>query len=358
MKLTLQLQLVPTRGERDVLLRTMEQFNAAASYAASVGFADGVFSQPPLHYRCYYTIRERFGLSAQMAVRAIAKAVEVFRRDKTRCPRFKPHGAITYDERILSWKGLDAVSLWTMEGRKRFPILYGEYQRQRLDRLAGQVDLVYRRGRFFLFATIDVPDRAPVEVQDFLGIDLGIVNVATDSDGRVHTGTKVEAVRRRHLETRRRLQRRQTRGATKLLRGVAGREARFRRHENHRISKTIVQCAKDTGRGIALEDLTHIRTRTTVRRSQRARHAGWAFAQLRAFTTYKAARDGVPIVVVDPRNSSRTCSTCGHCAATSRKTRDQFLCVHCGLSLPADLNAARVLRAWAARKPASELSAA
>src|SRR6516165_2961278 len=135
MKLTLQLQLIPTAEQKDVLLATMERFNEAASFAAKVGFEAGVFSQPSIHKLAYAEIRERFGLSAQMAVRAIGKAVEVFKRDKTERPEFQPRGAVTYDERILSFKGLDRVSLWTLSGRMVLPLAYGEYQGERIDRL-------------------------------------------------------------------------------------------------------------------------------------------------------------------------------------------------------------------------------
>lgn len=95
MKLTLQLQLLPDADQKPVLLDTRERFNAAALYVAKVGFEAGVFSPPSLHGRCYREIRARFGLSAQMAVRAIGKTVEVFARDKTTGPVFKPHGAVT-----------------------------------------------------------------------------------------------------------------------------------------------------------------------------------------------------------------------------------------------------------------------
>jgi len=103
MKLTIQLQLL-AGGDEAILLATMKAFNAAAQNAAKVGFEAHLASQPGIHQRCYYDLREQYGLSAQMAVRAIGKAVEVLRRDKTKLPVFKPHGAITYDERIMSWK--------------------------------------------------------------------------------------------------------------------------------------------------------------------------------------------------------------------------------------------------------------
>ncbi len=341
MVLTLQLRLLPTVKQSTQLRATMRAFNAAATFAARVGFEAGLRSQPSIHRLTYYDLREKFGLSSQMAVRAIGKAVECFARDKTVCPVFRPDGAMTYDPRLMSFKGLDTVSLLTLDGRELVPLIYGEYQRERFDRMKGQVDLVLHDGRFYLYASITVPDGAPIEPTDFLGVDLGIVNLATDSDGTTHTGAAVEHVRRKHAKQRRALQRRNTRGAKKKLRRIARKESRFRRHENHRISKQIVSTAQDTGRGIGVEDLTHIRARTTVRRSQRNRQGGWAFAQLRSFLEYKARLAGVPVVSVDARNTSRTCSRCGHCEKANRKRQAEFFCLHCHLSINADLNAAR-----------------
>ncbi len=154
----------------------MERFNETASFAAKVGFDAGVFSQPSIHQRCYAEIRSRFGLSAQMAVRAIGKAVECFKRDKTvRTDRLSSRRAGPHHVRraySLGFKGLDRVSLWTLTGRMVLPLLYGEYQGQRFDRLKGQVDLVYRDGEFYLFAAVDMPEDAPVEPRDFIGVDL------------------------------------------------------------------------------------------------------------------------------------------------------------------------------------------
>ncbi len=346
MKLTIQLQLLPTPSQKSALLDTMERFNQAATLAACLGFEHGVFSQPSIHKLAYREIRDRFGLTAQMAVRAIGKAVECFRRNKTSCPTFKPRSAICYDNRILRFKGLDKVDMWTLEGRMVLPLIYGEYQGERFDRMKGQVDLVYSCGKFYLYCTIDIPDGSPVEPKAFLGVDLGIVNIATDSDGETHSGESVERNRRKHQRNRRSLQRKGTKGAKKRLRKLAGREGRFRKHQNHCISKRLVSKAKGTDRGIVLEDLKHIRDRVTVRAKDRPRHLGWSFSQLRLFVEYKAALSGVSVVVVNPRNSSRTCSACGHCEKANRKSQAEFVCKHCGYSENADLNAARVLRVW------------
>ncbi len=125
MKLTLQLHLLPTPEQHTALWETMRLYNEAATYAAARGFAAGVYGQVSLHHLAYYEIRELFGLSSQLAVRAIAKAVECFQRDKTVCPTFKADGAICYDQRVLSFHGLNSASVWAIGGRMEVPFVCG-----------------------------------------------------------------------------------------------------------------------------------------------------------------------------------------------------------------------------------------
>ena len=169
MKLTLQMQLLPDADQRPDLLATMERFNEAATFAAKLGFEAGVFSQQSIHKLAYREIRERFSLSSQMAVRAIGKAVECFKRDKTKCPSFKSCSAICYDNRILGFKGLDKVSLWTLQGPDAFPAGLWRVPGERFDRMKGQVDLVYRDGKFYLYCTVDMPDSAPITPDEVSG---------------------------------------------------------------------------------------------------------------------------------------------------------------------------------------------
>lgn len=367
MKLTIQLQLLPTSEQEKLLRSTMERFNEAASFAARVGFDAGVFSQPSIHKLCYREIRTRFGLSAQLAVRAIGKAVETFHRDKTVCPEFKPFGAVTYDERILSFKGLDRVSLWLLGGRQLIGLVFGQYQTERFDRIKGQCDLVYRDGKFYLYATVDFEEPPPVPVTEFLGVDLGIVNLAVDSDpkGEPFAGEAVDQNRKRRTTARKQYQRKGTKNAKRKLKKMSGRQRRFQSWTNHNISKKIVTKAKALGVGIAMEDLTYIRNRieeTVQSKRFRRRFGNWGFHQLRSFVEYKARLAGVPVVAVDPRNSSRTCSVCGHCEKANRKSQSEFVCKHCGHSANADKNAAcnlstRGKQAWAVRNPASKATA-
>ena len=196
----------------------------------------------------------------------------------------------------MSFKGPDRVSLLTLGGRVLVTCVMGKYQRERFINAKGQADLVLRKkGKWFLLVTVDVPAAAPVPTNDFIGVDLGIANIATDSDGTKHSGKPVDDIRRKHNLQRKRLQRKCTKGAKKKLKRVAKKEARFRQHENHRISKEIVETAKGTGRGIALEDLKGIRERVTARGGDaRNRLSGWSFHQFYCFLSYKARLSECP----------------------------------------------------------------
>lgn len=345
MKLTVQIKLSPNASQKEALLEYLRAFNAAANHAAQVGFTSHVYSQPSIHAACYRELRDRFGISSQTAVRAIGKAVECFARSHDVCPAFRSLGAATYDQRTFGLKGGALVSLLTLTGRILVPYAVGDHHRNILQTLKGQADLVYRNGQFFLHCTAEVAEPCTEKVNAFLGVDLGICQLATDATGESFSGEEVEKHRRRHARTRRSFCRKNTKSARRHLKRVAGKQRRYQQHTNHTISKRLVAKAKALGTGIAIEDLKGIRARCeqTVSRRQRKRLSNWSFAHLRHCLTYKARLAGVPLVTVNPRNTSRTCFLCGHCSKDNRKSQHQFLCVSCGHKTHADQNAAQII---------------
>jgi len=290
MKLTIQLKLQPTAEQADALRRTLHRANEACVYISRVAFSARTFRQFAIHRLVYADVRETFGLAAQLAVRCIGKVSDAYKLDKKVLRTFQPLGAIPYDDRILSFnQQASKVSIWTLDGRQSIPFVCGERQRQLLQSQRGETDLALVNGEWYLFAVCDVETPAPIDVEGVLGVDLGVTNIATDSDGTIHQGKALKNIRYRHRSLRNKLQRKRTQGARRRLRKLAGQERRFATWVNHNLSKRIVATAEGTKRAIALEDLTHIRTRITARKSQRATLHSWAFFQLRAFIVYKAA---------------------------------------------------------------------
>ncbi len=305
-KLTLQTQLLPDTEQAQKLSATMEAFNAAADWLAGEAFKLQSANKVSLQKVYYKQLRADFGLSAQMAVRCIAQVCEAFSRDRSIKPRFRKYASIPYDQRMMSFKGIDRVSLLTLAGRIIAPMLMGKYQAERFHLKQGQCDLVRRKdGKWFLLVTVDLPEKAPMPTTDFIGVDFGVVNLATDSTGESFSGEAVERTRQHYharrqtlqvAAARRKARARRPKNIRRKLKELGQKEQRFRKDVNHVISKKLVEKAKDTQSGIALEDLKGIRDRSRYRKTQRAKMSGWSFFQLRGFVEYKSHLAGVPTV--------------------------------------------------------------
>lgn len=347
MKLVVNIKLKPSQEQAGNLKATLETANAACNYLSELAWQTKTFGQYALHKLTYYDVKKRFGLTAQVVVRSIAKVADAYKLDSRTQRHFRKDSAQPYDDRIIRFTKDDVVDIWTVAGRLKIPFVMGDYQRRLFAYRRGEVDLMRVNSKFYLACVCDIDDPDLIKTRDVLGVDLGIVNIATDSNGKTYSGKAINRNRCKFAHRRRNLQRKKTRSATRKLKKISGKQARFQRDANHCISKAIVADAKRTCSSIALEELGGIRGRVTARKNQRARLANWGFAQLRAFLDYKAALNGIPVVLVDPRNTSRECPRCGHVAKANRKTRDEFLCVECGFAGPADVIAARNIRARA-----------
>ncbi|MET9628148.1 transposase [Lentzea sp. NPDC006480] len=375
MKLVVQVKLLPTPVQAAALAMTLRACNAAAEYTSRVAYERNVKSRNELQKLCYREIKERFGLSAQPAVRVVKKVVDAYtalhsgiragtlggersrRRVKAESKpiAFRASAAQPFDDRCLSWRhDASTVSIWTVAGRLKDIRFAGS-----ADQLAtlrahrrGESDLLFRDGMWFLIATCEVPEPEVFEPTDWIGVDRGIVNLATTSDVDNFQGRRLRRHRRWHARKRAELQAKQTKSANRLLKKRARKEARHATCVNHRIANDIVAVAQRTGRGIALEELRGIRDRVRLHRHQRATQSSWPFHQLERHIAYKARRVGVPVLLVDARYTSQTCPRCKHTARSNRPTRDTFSCRRCGLAGPADVVAAvnirdRARRAWA-----------
>ena len=344
---TIACKLAPTPEQRAELDETLVAFADACNFIAEVARQIHSSNKVKVQHACYAEVRTRFGLSANLAIRAIARICAALKVKSKAHSTFEPT-SIDYDQRILSFREWDwTFSLTLLHSRERFTTALGDYQRGRLQgKTPTSATLVKRRdGTFFLHVQIKRTAPVPYTPTDTLGVDLGRRRVAVDSDATVHEAAEVNALRSHYPKVRRSLQRKGTKEAKRLLKRLSGRERRHMRAINHRISKQLVETAQTTGRQIALEDLTGIRQRTRVHKPQRYCHHSWSFYQLRQFVAYKAQVAGVPLVLVDPAYTSKTCHLCGHCGHRSGL---KFLCTTCGV-FDADVNGAKNIAARGAR---------
>lgn len=356
---------MPDAAQASALERTLRTVNDAANWVSEVTFEHGVPREYELRKYTYAELKAR-GLGARAAQHVIKKVRDSYttlkaniragnlgkegsrrRREAESKPvTFRPEAAQPYDDRCLSWQyDQRTVSIWTMDGRvKNVPFVCSADALKTLQaHRQGESDLIERDGMFYLVATCDVPEAEQYEPDGFIGVDLGIVNIATTSDGYLAAGRGLNRYRRRQLALRATLQKKRTKSAKRRLKARARKEARHAANQNHIISKTIVTEAERTGRGLSLEELKGIRNRVRLRKPQRVALHSWAFAQLGDFIVYKAERAGVPLVFVDPAYTSQTCAECGHVDKRNRVDQGLFICRGCGVVAHADRNASHNL---------------
>ncbi|MFD8994132.1 RNA-guided endonuclease InsQ/TnpB family protein [Streptomyces abikoensis] len=366
MKVVTQVKLLPEADQAAALRSTLRTVNEAACWVSGVAFERGVPREYELRKHTYDELKAR-GLGAQAAQHVIKKTRDAYttlkaniragnlgkpgsrRRVKAESKplAFRSEAAQPYDDRCLSWQmDQQTVSIWTVAGRikgVRFACSPDALKMLREHR-KGESDLIERDGAFYLIATCDVPEKPlnddPV---GFVGVDLGIVNIATTSTGYRAAGRGLNRHRKRQINLRRKLQAKGTKAAKRLLKKRSRKEARQVKNVNHIVAKTIVTTAERTDAGIALEDLTGIRHRVRLRKDQRTSLHSWSFHQLAAFVEYKAKRAGVPLVYVDPAYTSRQCSQCGHIDRKNRVDQATFACRSCGTLMHADDNASHNL---------------
>jgi putative transposase len=355
---TIALTLKPTADQSAALATLQARFNAACNHVSQVAWERQEFRRLTLQKLVYHELRERFGLLAQHAVRAVAVVAHSYKADRTCQHVFRPDAAVVLDTPRLYRVEHNRAGISTLVGRLPVELNIGGIQRRQLAEAIklGEADLVRdHKGRWRLLVSAHYADPPLMATEGALGVDLGRTDIAATSDGDTFSGGQIRLVRDRYARRRAHHQRKASQGTRsrrrrcrQLQKRLAGRERRFQRDQNHVISKDIVQHAIQTGRAVAIEDLTGIRERTNTQprsKDERRRSNGWAFFQLRCFIAYKARASGVPVVLVSPQYTSQMCHECLHIGQRSGK---RFVCTNpgchlCGLAADADVNGARVI---------------
>ena len=205
----------------------------------------------------------------------------------------------------------------------------------------------------------------PIPEGDIVGIDMGIVQFATLSDGtffaplnsfRKHESALCKAQQQLSHKVK------FSNNWYKALRRVQSlhtRIARVRHDYLHKTSTSIcknhaIVCIEDlqvanmsaSARGTKEQPGTGVKAKSGLNKS--ILDQGWG--EFRRQLDYKMAWKGGYLIPVLPQNTSRTCPSCGHIAKENRQTQAEFKCVSCGFEANADVvGAINVLRAGHAR---------
>jgi putative transposase len=225
-KRVVKVRILPAEEQAAALGATLRTCNDAASWLSGRMHNQRVRRQFEAQKRFYAELKERFGLSAQPAIRVIGKVADAYTTLKANIDAgnygppgsakrttvaatpigFRVDAAQPFDARCLSWQilgvvgGRDAtVSIWTVHGRMRNIRIIAAARDLVLlrTRRIGETDLIRRDGKWYLYATVEAPEAPQTDpVNGLLGVDLGIVNIATSSDGHRAAGARLNRYRK------------------------------------------------------------------------------------------------------------------------------------------------------------------
>lgn len=361
--LTIVCKINPTSTQAAKIDATLKAFADACNYINDT-VDPKLTNNVRIQTLVYKQVREQFGLSANLAIRAINRVAgnrKTAKKDNKLVLKFKPTSA-DYDARIFAFRESDwTVSLTLNGGRERFKLQLGSYQ---LGKLTGSSPTSatlakHRNGSYSI--NIQVKTTAPdiTPTNNVIGCDLGRTDIAVTSLGDKHSGKQITQTRNKYAKTRALVQAKSTKGTRssrrschRLLARLSGRERRFQSWHSHKISKQLVEQAHLSNSMIALEDLTGIRERTSSQpksKKERRLSNNWAFYQLRQYIEYKAIGAGVKVVFIPPAYTSKTCHKCNHIHPNrdeSYRHGKYFRCGHCLWTGDADLNAAINIQQW------------
>jgi IS605 OrfB family transposase len=355
--LTIVCKLQPTKEQSSQIEDTLAGFANACNHINNT-IDPKLTNAVRIQTLTYYAVRELFGLSANLAIRAIARVSanrKTSKQKKSLVKDFKPT-SIDYDARIFDFREKDwTASVTLIGGRQHIKMDAGNYQRGKLKgkKPTSATLCKHKDGNYYIHIQVkdDVPE--PSDSEGVIGVDLGRRDIAVTSNGDSWSGEDIQQVRDKFSRIRVSLQKKASKGtrstrrrARQILKRLSGRERLYQSWLNHTISRTVVNKAKSKNAAIAIEDLTGIRERTNQQsrnKTERRRSNSWAFYQLRQFLEYKAIQAGVSLVKVNPAYTSQMCHNCHHIhpvKGSSYRSGKTFKCGHCGWTGDADLNGA------------------
>jgi len=182
------------------------------------------------------------------------------------------------------------------------------------------------------------------------GVDLGICNFAAVSFGGesvLYPGGALKEDEYYFAKKKAKCDDSSSREATRLNRTRTGR----RTHFLHALSKSIVEERVERGVGmLVVGDLGGIREddendepRNWGDHGNLDLH-GWAFDRFTTLLDYKPEAEGIDVELVSERDTSKSCSACGHTDDNQRVERGLYVCDKCDTVANADVNGAENIR--------------
>ncbi len=353
MKLMLKFKLFEPRKRKKVLIeKTIKQFKECVNdWIQALHQLGEKPSRTKIHRFAYEALKQKYSqLYTDVLQEAMDLAIEIYRAWLNN-PN-KGEEVSKFDMDCIYFEGrcikIDRhfINLPLASERVWLPMHVPTRFREYLQYKHGRVILKKVKKEYYVYISVNVPEPEPepYEPRGWFGVDIGIrhIIVVSDPEGKINWFLNDAIGWKRNIECRisglqRLNDKKVKKGVWRILKRFSGKVRNKQRYINHVIAKQLILMAKIWKYGIAIENLKGLR-RGRVRRRHCKRLHKWAYRELINKIVYKAKLHGVPVIFVNPKGSSRTCSRCG---AKGKVKERIFICKKFGLKLDRDLNAAR-----------------
>jgi putative transposase len=339
MQRTISIKIEVPSGFLDYLKTCNELFNKYVEWC----FDTKSYNKNKAHAELYNNFRQEYPDINSGTIQCIRDtALESVKALKFKFkPIKKPYSHIRFDKRTVSIRGEKLSFAWSGDRIKQI-IKIPEFFKKRYGNWKFQAATIgYDRFKKCFKANLIFSTGTPPNSGDrVVGVDRGLYNIVSLSDGFKYASNQIRKVKREGLFIKKQLQTKGTRSAKRKLKKLSGYEKRFSLNINHNISKQLVSMPYDI---FVLEDLTGIRKQKSKGKILNKWLSNWSFWQLEHLLRYKAEAKGKQIVEVDARYTSQKCSNCGEIEKKNRNG-SHYVCDRCGYREHADVNAARNIR--------------
>ena len=182
------------------------------------------------HKDLYQALRKQYpNIPSNILQATRDQALESVRRLRFKMkPKKKPYSAIRYDARTISLRGSLLTFSWSGKRIRHFisiPNYFKKYQSWPMK--SGNICYDKQKKKLRVTLAFEAPDIPAVEDNHAIGIDRGLYNIVSLSDGTIYKAQQIRKKKREFLFVKRELQAKGTRSAKRLLRKRSGREKRF-----------------------------------------------------------------------------------------------------------------------------------
>ena len=342
----------PTNIKRNELKKLSRNWNKAIRSALKIIKHWGLTAYTKSHKHVYRVVKNNYNLPSQVAIEANRKAMESY---KSCHKKFRDNVKFNYQvpvdlvknksfKLIRKDNGTNIIKISIEPYNNIYvPISLSNYHLNYInnDRYEIKTAELYKQdGEWYLNFILRYEVKGK-ETDTHLGVDLGIINLATfsvvdSSENILHTehlsGKELRFKRMRYKSKRKRKAFKSDSKNTSLIK-----ENRITKETNWLITNRIIEIAKEYNSTIVFENLKNIRKNITNDNNlNNYEKNSWAYYQLKQFVKHKANLNNLPIEEVNPYKTSKICHVCGQ--EGIRETQNLFECTN-GHTFNADTNA-------------------